>query len=193
MRTDSKKWRPMTTEDETSAASQLTLLIDQTDIAATVRRLARELDRDYSQSPPVLVGVLKGAFIFLADLARQMTVRVHSIEFVRVSSYGANRSTSGEPEIVVGLSPESVAGRDVVVVEDIVDTGLTTARILEYLGSFGLASVRVCTLLHKPSRKRVDVPLDYVGFTIPDHFVVGYGLDFDQRYRELPGVYILCQ
>ena len=178
--------------EEAEEGTRLTLLIPREDIAAAIQRLALELDQVYSSGPPVvMVAILKGAFVFLADLARQMSVPVGSMEFIRVSSYGANQTTSGEPIIAVGIPAEAVRGQEVLVVEDIVDTGLTTAAVLEQLQNHRPASIRVCTLLDKPSRRQREVPIDHVGFTIPDLFVVGYGLDFDQRYRELPDLYAL--
>ena len=143
--------------------------------------------------PPVLVGVLKGGFIFLADLVRRMQVSVLSVEFLRLSSYGGNTVSSGAPRIVVGLPEDAVLNRHLVLVEDIVDTGLTTAAALEYLREKKPASIRLCVLLDKPERRRVPAVIDYLGFTVPDRFLVGYGLDLDQRYRQLPGIYMLNQ
>ncbi len=139
------------------------------------------------------MGVLKGGFIFLADLVRRMQVSVLSVEFLRLSSYGENTTSSGTPRIVVGLPDDAVQNRHLVVVEDIVDTGLTTAGALTYLREKKPASIRLCVLLDKPERRRVPTVIDYVGFTVPDRFLVGYGLDLDQRYRQLPGIYILNQ
>ena len=151
------------------------------------------MDRDYAAQPPVFVGVLKGGFIFLADLVRRMQVSVLSVEFLRLSSYGGNKTSSGSPKIVVGLPDDAVENRHLVVVEDIVDTGLTTAATLKYLLEKKPASIKLCVLLDKPERRRVSTLIDYVGFTVPDRFLVGYGLDLDQRYRQLPGIYILNQ
>ena len=167
--------------------------MDAETIDNAVRRLARELDRDYAANPPVFVGVLKGGFIFLADLVRRMQVSVLSVEFLRLSSYGENTISSGTPQIVVGLTDDAVQNRDLVIVEDIVDTGLTTAAALDYLREKKPASISLCVLLDKPERRRVQTLIDYVGFTVPDRFLVGYGLDLDQRYRQLPGIYILNQ
>ena len=172
---------------------KLTPYLDPEAIDNAVRRLAGELDRDYSGRPPVLVGVLKGGFIFLADLVRRMQVSVLSVEFLRLSSYGGNTTTSGKPRIVVGLPDDAIRNRHLVVVEDIVDTGLTTNAALNYLRKKKPASIRLCVLLDKPERRRVPTVIDYAGFTVPDQFLVGYGLDLDQRYRQLPGIYILNQ
>ena len=129
--------------------------------------------------------------MFLADLARQLQTPVRLVDFVRVESYGAEMVSTGRPRIVQGIPRESVAGQDVLVVEDIVDTGATTAAVLRYLRRHRPASLRLCALLDKPCRRRVDVSVDYVGMTIPDQFVVGYGLDLDQRYRDLPEIWIV--
>ena len=162
-------------------------------IDTAVRRLARELDRDYAARPPVLVGVLKGGFIFLADLLRRMKVSVLSVEFLRLSSYGGNTVSSGSPRVVVGLPGDTVRDRHLMLVEDIVDTGLTTATAVRYLWRKKPASISLCVLLDKPERRLVPANIDYVGFTVPDRFLVGYGLDLDQRYRQLAGIYLLSQ
>ena len=158
-------------------------------IAAAVSRLAGELDQAYSQRPPVAVGVLKGGFIFLADLVRQMKTPLRSIELVQVSSYGAGTVSSGRAYISRGAPRQAVRGQDVVLVEDIIDTGITTSLVLAYLRRSQPASVAVCALLDKPARRRVAVTPRFVGFTIPDKFVVGYGLDLNQEYRQLPDLY----
>jgi hypoxanthine phosphoribosyltransferase len=167
--------------------------LSQAEIAQAVKRLAGELDRDYYQEPPVFVGVLKGGFIFLSDLVRWMKTPIRSIEFLQVSSYGSATSTSGRPRITVGLPAVAIAGQHVVVVEDIVETGMTTRAILRYLGRHRPASIRVCVLLDKPSGRRVPVEISYTGFTIPDRFVVGYGLDWDQALRHLPDIRFLAR
>lgn len=167
---------------------RLVRFISREEIAAAVNCLAQELDRDYRDTPPVMVGILKGAFIFLADLVRQMKAPIRSIEFVHVSSYGPGTTSSGRARITVALPREKVAGQHMVVVEDIVDTGLTTAAVIRYLKRHKPASIRLCALLDKPSRRQVPVAIDYLGLTVPDRFVVGYGLDVDQRYRQLPEI-----
>ena len=167
--------------------------MDAEAIDNAVRRLAGELDRDYAARSPVLVGVLKGGFIFLADLVRRMQVSVISVDFLRLSSYCGNRVSSGAPRIVAGLPDGAVRNRHLVLVEDIVDTGLTTAAALKYLRKKKPASISLCVLLDKPERRRVPTIIDYAGFTVPNRFLVGYGLDLDQRYRQLPGIYILNQ
>ncbi len=172
--------------------NSLSIAISRQEIAAAVERLARELDRAYTARSPVMVGVLKGAFIFLADLVREMKISLGGVEFIRIASYDSNQVTSGQPAVLCGLNVGVIEGRDVVIVEDIVDTGLTTSVARRYLEQCHPSSLQVCALLDKPSRRRVTVNVDYVGFTIPDQFVVGYGLDFDQRYRQLPAIYTLC-
>ena len=169
---------------------KLVPLLTRQEIGEAVGRLAAELDRDYAGREPLLVAVLRGAFVFLADLARQMRTPV-GIEFIRLASYRQGTVTSGRPRIVTGLSREEVRGRDVVLVEDIVDTGLTTQAGLRYLRRHHPASLRLCSLLDKPDRRRVAVQIDYVGLTVPDRFLVGYGLDKDGRYRQLPEIYTL--
>lgn len=153
-------------------------------ISARVRDLAAEIRRDAGPETQVhLIGVLKGAFIFLADLMRGIGGPV-SCDFIAVSSYAGTKST-GQVQILKDLE-RSIEGRYVVVVEDIVDTGLTLAYLQEVLRTRTPQSLRTACLLSKPSRRKVDVPVDYIGFTIEDRFVVGYGLDFDEQYRNLP-------
>ncbi len=161
-------------------------LIPERRLRARVRALGRKIRRDYRGRPPVLVGILKGAFVFMADLAREIGLPL-TCDFMRVSSYGSGTETSGSVRLEFDLT-QPVRGRHVIVVEDIVDTGLTAAAILESLRARKPASLRLCALLRKGSRARVPVKVDYVGFDIPDRFVVGYGLDHDGRYRNLPYV-----
>lgn len=147
------------------------------------------MQRDYNGRNPLLVGVLKGAFIFLADLVRALRMPLE-IDFVRVSTYRSSTSPAVPARVLTGvrISPK---GRDVLVVEDIVDTGYTTKAVLTYLQRLSPHSLRTCVLLDKPSRRRVPVPIDYLGFTLPDRFVVGYGLDKGEAYRWLPALYAL--
>ncbi len=166
-------------------------LISQAEIVSTIRRLALEIDRDYQDRVLVLVGILKGSFIFLADLVRELDIPVENIEFLRLSSYGSSMVSSGRAKIIMSPPPEAIAGKDVVVVEDIVDTGITTDTALRYLQNARPASLRLCALLNKPTRRQVPVKIDYLGFTVMDLFIVGYGIDFDQKYRQLPDIYYL--
>jgi len=162
-------------------AVQRLLLPEQ--IHQRVRELASEIRCEYADKHPVLVGVLKGAFVFLADLVRELQFPLQC-DFVKLSSYGGSTETSGQVRLELDVSIP-LAGRHVLVVEDIVDTGLTTAWLLAHLRKKQPASLRVCALLDKPARRRVEVLIDFVGFRIPDQFVVGYGIDWAEAYREL--------
>jgi hypoxanthine phosphoribosyltransferase len=165
------------------------ILLDADTIADRVAELGAQLTADLGDRDPVLVSVLKGALPFLADLMRAMEMPV-SIDLMEVSSYGAGTETSGQVRILKDLS-RSIEGRHVVIVEDIIDTGLTLNYLLKYLADKGPASVSIVCLLDKPARRLADIPIDYRGFEIPDRFVVGYGLDFDERYRNLPYIGVL--
>ena len=158
-------------------------------IEATIKRLAAEIKEDYHGKYPLLVGVLKGSFMFMADLVRLLDFPLE-VEFIRLSSYGRGRQSSGKIKIVQGLRSE-IKGRDVLVIEDIVDTGLTTAFLLAHLRRKKPASLKLCALIDKPSRRQVPVSIDYLGFTVPDKFLVGYGLDWDQKFRNLPDLFVL--
>jgi hypoxanthine phosphoribosyltransferase len=169
---------------------QMEILFTPGDIQSAVAGLAQEVTQDYRDKNPVLLGVLKGCFVFMADLVRALDMPLE-IEFMSVSSYGPGRTESqGEVRVVQGLRG-SIRDRHVLVVEDIVDTGITVDFVLRYLRRRRPASVRVCALFDKTARRRVNVPIDYLGFSIPDRFVVGYGLDFDERFRNLRGLYCL--
>ena len=159
-------------------------LLSTEQIAARVRDLGAQITKDYEGRRLVLVSVLKGSFIFTADLCRAIDTQLR-IEFLGVRSYGEGTSTSGVVQITQDLS-RPIEGEDVLIVEDIVDTGLTIAHLLELFHTRHPASIKVCSLLHKPARTKVEVPIDYLGFTIEDRFVVGYGLDWAERYRNLP-------
>ncbi|MCC6217785.1 MAG: hypoxanthine phosphoribosyltransferase [Polyangiaceae bacterium] len=155
-------------------------------LAERVAALGAEITRDYTGKSLVLLCVLKGSFVFAADLARAIELPLR-VEFLGVASYGDDSESSGVVQITQDLT-RPVEGEDVLVVEDIVDTGLTLSYLLEVLGARGPASLKVCALLHKPARERKHVRIDYLGFTIEDRFVVGYGLDWAQRYRNLPEI-----
>ncbi len=169
--------------------SKLRVLIDREEISKTVARLAFEINRDYRGKEPLLIGLLKGSFVFMADLIRHLDLPVE-IDFVTVSSYGSAKETSGKVKMVQGLRTP-IRGRDVLVIEDIVDTGLSMSFLLAYLGKKKPASLKLCALTHKPSRCRVPVSIDYLGLTVPDEFIVGYGLDFNERFRHLPDICVL--
>jgi hypoxanthine phosphoribosyltransferase len=162
------------------------ILLSSEKIQARLAELAAEIDRDYADRQVILVGVLKGAFVLMADLARYLTVPVE-FDFMAVSSYGSATQTSGVVRILKDLDRD-IAGRDVLVVEDIVDSGLTLSYLLRNLRARGPASLEVLTLLTKPDQIRVDIPIRYHGFEVPNLFVVGYGLDYAERYRNLPYV-----
>jgi hypoxanthine phosphoribosyltransferase len=168
-----------------SGGRRVDVLIPEADLRDRVRALGAEITRDYAGRSLVVVGVLKGSFIFLADLVRAIDLPV-TVDFIGISSYQGTRS-SGVVQITSDLS-RPIEGKDVLLVEDIVDTGLTMRYLLENLATRGPAGVKVCALLEKPSRAQVKVPIDYRGFVIGDEFVVGYGLDWDGRMRNLPFV-----
>ena len=165
------------------------VLLTGEEVQARVAELGAMLAADYEGRDPVLVSVLKGSIIFLADLVRAMPIPL-SIDLMEVSSYGASTESSGQVRILKDLS-SSIAGREVIVVEDIIDTGLTLNYLLRYLHDKGPASIRICCLLDKPARRLAPIEIDYRGFTIPDRFVIGYGLDYGERYRNLPYVGVL--
>ncbi len=154
-----------------------------------VAELGRQITADYEGRPLLLIGVLKGAVFFLSDLMRYIEAPVE-VDFMAVASYGSATDSSGVVRILKDLDA-SIEGRDVLIVEDIVDSGLTLQYLLRNLGSRNPASLEVCALLTKPDRRKVDLPTRYVGFEIPDTFVVGYGLDYDERHRNLPYVAVL--
>ena len=172
-----------------SSQSELRVLLSREEIAATVKRLAAEIKRDYLNKRPLLIGILKGSFMFMADLIRRLDLPLE-VEFIRLSSYGKGTESSGKVRVMQGLR-SAVAGRDVLVIEDIVDTGLTTGYLLDYLRKKKPLSLKLCALTDKPSRRQVPVMIDYLGFTVPNRFLVGYGLDFDEQYRNLPDICVL--
>jgi hypoxanthine phosphoribosyltransferase len=159
------------------------VLVESDDLQRRVRELAAEIDRDYADRDLVLIGVLKGAVMFMADLMRELETPCE-VDFMAVSSYGSATDSSGVVRILKDLD-SSIAGRDVLLVEDIVDSGLTLHYLLKSLRAREPRSLEVCALLTKPERRRVDLPIRYVGFEIPNRFAIGYGLDHAQRYRNL--------
>ncbi len=170
-------------------SERLVPMITADEIRARTAELGKQLTADYKDKSLVLVSVLKGSFIFAADLMRAIDLPCR-IDFLGVRSYGAGTETSGVVQITSDLT-RPIDGQDVVIVEDIVDTGLTIAHLMDLFRTRNPRSVKVCALLHKPARARVSVPVDYLGFTIEDKFVVGYGLDFDEKYRNLPYVGVI--
>jgi len=168
---------------------RITPLLTEAQIRARVQELGTQLTTDYAGKDLVVIGLLNGVFPFIADLVRAMDMDLN-ISFMQVASYGGGTESTGEVHILKDLD-RSIRGRHALIVEDIVDTGLTLFKVGNLLKDREPASLKVCTLLDKPSRRKVQVPVDYVGFTIEDHFVVGYGLDLDDKLRNLPyvGVY----
>ncbi|MEQ1886408.1 MAG: hypoxanthine phosphoribosyltransferase [Bryobacteraceae bacterium] len=169
--------------------SSLRVLISADQIQSRIQELGAQIDRDYAGEPVYLIGILKGACIFLADLARAMKTSAR-IEFIGISSYGKNKTSSGEVKLTKDLDV-SVEGHHVILVEDIVDTGITLSYLLKIMAQRKPATLRIATLLDKPERRQSAVKVDYVGFKIPDEFVVGYGLDYAEDYRNLKDVCVL--
>jgi hypoxanthine phosphoribosyltransferase len=167
------------------------ILIDEETLRGRVAELGREVSADYAGRDLLLVGVLKGAVFFMADLMRHLTVACE-IDFMAISSYGASTDSSGVVRILKDLDI-NIEGRDVLVVEDIIDSGLTLSYLMRNLEAREPASLEVCALMTKPERREIEVPVRYVGFEIPNRFVIGYGLDFAERYRNLPYVGVLQQ
>jgi hypoxanthine phosphoribosyltransferase len=165
------------------------ILIEEERLQSRIRELGAELSMDYAGRELLLVGVLKGAVFFMADLMRSLTVPCE-IDFMAISSYGASTDSSGVVRILKDLDI-NIEGRHVLVVEDIIDSGLTLSYLLRNLESREPASLEICALLTKPTRREIDVPVRYVGFEIPNKFVIGYGLDYAERYRNLPYVGVL--
>ena len=172
-----------------SSQPKLRILFTRAEIEAKVDKLAAKIRRDYLGKHPVLICVLKGSFMFTADLIRRLNFPLE-LEFVQLSSYGRGKESSGKIKVVQGLQ-SPIEGRDVLVVEDIVDTGITISFLLGYLRKKKPASLKLCALTDKSSRRQVPVTIDYLGFTVPDKFIVGYGLDWDERFRYLPDICVL--
>jgi len=169
-----------------NSKAELHVLFDRHEIETAVRRLASEISKDYRNHNPLLLGVLRGSFVFMADLIRHLDFPLE-VDFIGLSSYGSSTQSSGKIKVVKKLETP-VRERNVLVVEDIVDTGLTTAFLLQHLQRRKPASVKLCALTEKPSRREVSVNIDYLGFTVPDKFLVGYGLDANQKCRNLPDI-----
>jgi len=165
------------------------VLVSEEQLQQRVSEIGKKISEDYKDKDLMLVGVLKGAFMFMSDLAKNIDIPL-TIDFMAVSSYGNSTESSGVVRILKDLET-SIEGKDILIVEDIIDTGLTLSYLVKNLKSRGASSVKICTLLDKPERRLVDVELEYKGFDIPDEFVVGYGIDFAEGYRNLPYVCIL--
>lgn len=165
------------------------VLISEGQIAQKVKEIGERISNDYQGKEVLIIGILKGSFVFMADLIRHLTIPV-TVDFMMFSSYGTDSETSGVVRIIKDLE-QSIEGKHVIVVEDIVDTGLTLKYLLDNLNSRKLASLKICTLLDKPSRRRVEIKTDYNGFIIPDKFVVGYGLDYGEKFRNLADIMVI--
>ena len=165
------------------------ILVTREEIAAAVAKLGKRITEDYQGKELMLVGILKGAIVFFSDLLREIDLPVKT-EFMAVSSYGASTKTTGVVNLVKDLTVD-ITGMHVLIVEDIVDSGMTLSYLSKYLSTRGAASIKIATLLDKPERRRVELVADYFCFTIPDEFVVGYGLDYDEKYRNMPDIGVL--
>ena len=172
-----------------SSQPKLRVLLTRGEIEAGIDKLASKIRKDYLGKHPILICVLKGSFVFASDLVRRLNFPL-DIDFVQLSSYGAGTESSGKIKVVHHIS-SPIEGRHVLVIEDIVDTGLTISFLLDYLRKKKPASLKLCALTDKPSRRQVPVTIDYLGFTVPDKFLVGYGLDFDEKFRNLPDICVL--
>jgi len=166
-----------------------TVLVSEEQLKAKVAELGAQISRDYAGKNLVLVSILKGSVVFMADLMRAVSIPCN-IDFMVVSSYGGSNTTSGLVKIIKDLDGD-LSGKDVLIVEDILDTGVTLSNLVPMLKMRNPNSVKICTILDKPSRRRADIQPDYEGFQVPDEFVVGYGLDYDEKYRNLPYVGVL--
>ena len=165
------------------------VLFSEEQLKTRVAEIAAQIDKDYEGKEPLLISILRGSFVFMADLVRQIHVPC-TVDFMAVSSYGSGTVSSGQVKIVKDLS-ETIEGKDILVVEDILDSGNTLSYLLKLLEARHPASIRLCTLLDKPERRTKPVAVQYSGFSIPDEFVVGYGLDYDEKYRNLPYIGVL--
>lgn len=165
------------------------VLFSEQQLADKVAELGARISVDYEGKNPLVVSVLKGSYVFMADLTRKITIPCN-VDFMAVSSYGEGTKTTGEVQIIKDIGSK-IDGRHLIIVEDILDSGVTLSFLMKILKARGAASIRLCTLLSKPERRKVDVPVDYLGFEIPDAFVVGYGLDYAEKYRNLPYIGIL--
>ncbi|PFH87966.1 hypoxanthine phosphoribosyltransferase [Bacillus sp. AFS088145] len=159
-------------------------LISETDLKNRVKALAEQIEHDFNNEPLILVVVLKGSFVFAADLVREIKSNIN-VDFISVSSYSNQTESTGKVRLLKDLD-ENITDKNVVVIEDIIDSGLTLHFLRDHLQMHKPKSIKICTLLDKPERRKIDLPVDYVGFVIPDEFIVGYGIDYAQQYRNLP-------
>lgn len=165
------------------------VLFDEQQIKTRINELAQQIIKDYQDTNPVIISILKGGFVFMADLVRSISIPIE-IDFLAISSYGSGTSSSGVVKIKKDIDID-ITGRDVIIVEDIVDSGLSLQYIRDYIGKHKPSSIKVCVLLDKPKAHKIDVSFEYVGFEIGTEFVVGYGLDYNEKYRNLPYIGIL--
>ncbi len=165
------------------------VLIGEKELSDRVRELGARITKDYADKDLLLVGILKGSVVFMADLMKAVDLPL-TTDFMAVSSYGSGTTSSGHVKIIKDLSND-IAGKDLLIIEDILDSGNTLSHLVKMLNSRGAKSIRICALLNKPDRRQADITLDYEGFIIPDEFVVGYGLDYNEKYRNLPFVGVL--
>ena len=165
------------------------VLFSEEELDKRVSEIAAEINRDYAGKEPMLISVLRGSFVFMADLTRAIDTPCN-VDFMVVSSYGKGTKTSGEVQIIKDIA-QPIDGRDLLIVEDILDSGVTLHYLMQILAARGANSIRLCTLLSKPERRKINVDVDYLGFEIPDEFVVGYGLDYAEKYRNLPYIGVL--
>lgn len=166
------------------------VLITEEEIQTAVRRMADDISRDYEGKNLVLLGILKGSVVFMGDLMKRLSIPVQ-IDFMKVSSYGSGTTSKGLVDIILDIRRKDLGNCDILIIEDIIDSGKTLSYLAKYLKEKGARSVRTCTMLDKPSRREVEFQPDYSGFEIPDEFVIGYGLDYDEKFRALPFVGIL--
>jgi hypoxanthine phosphoribosyltransferase len=170
-------------------AERIKVMLTEEEVDARIKQIGEQISKDYAGKSVHLICVLKGGSFFMCELAKRITVPV-SFDFMSVSSYGGDTKSSGVVKIVKDLD-ESIKDKEVIIVEDIIDSGRTLSYLIELLGQRSPKSIKLCTLLDKPDRRVVDVKVDYTGFEIPDEFVVGYGLDYDQKYRNLPYIGVI--
>lgn len=167
----------------------LKVLLSEEEIKERCAQLGQQISRDYEGKAPIFLGILRGSYVFMADLLRNVDLYC-TMDFMAVSSYGSGTSTTGAVKINKDLS-EDISGRDLIIVEDILDSGVTLSYLKSYLSGRGASSIKIVTLLDKPARRKADIQADYFGFTVPDEFVVGYGLDYAEKYRNLPYIGVL--
>jgi len=174
-----------------NSRENLQILIKKEKIQDKIKEISAQIQKDYKDEKLLILGILNGAFIFMADLIRELNLDL-TLEFIKVSSYGNNTLSSGKVEIShLFDASKIIKGNHILIIEDIVDTGISLNELIKYIHKFSPKSLRLCALLYKPARQKVKVDIDYLGFEIPNKFVVGYGLDFNQKYRHLPNIYSL--